>query len=210
MPTIHKNIEHKLARLKNGELIFTNDFRLQGSEAATKMALSRLTREGKISRLAHGIYIKPKTHPLFGIIYPSPDTVAEAIAKKEKIKIKPAGAYALNQLGLSTQVPMNFVYITNGSSRRIKIGKAIIKFKAVNPKRLAREGTISSLVIQALEELDIKKIDAFSSERIKELLLKEDQKKLQHDLKITTARISDFIVQLLKTPTDDRMDTIKL
>lgn len=205
MAVIHKNIERALGRLKHGEILFASDFRKEGSEAAIKMALSRLSKEGIIKRLAHGIYIKPKIDSLFGEINPSPETIAEAIAKKEKLKIKPAGVYALHKLGLTTQVPTQFIYITNGTPRQIKVGKAVIKFKTTSPKKFEREGKISSLVIQALEELDTKKIDADTSIKLKDLLLKEDPKKLKHDLKITTAKVSDFIVKLLKENKNDRL-----
>ncbi|MES2777623.1 MAG: DUF6088 family protein [Bacteroidota bacterium] len=207
MPIIHKHIENELTRLKAGELIFASDFRTAGTGGAIKMALSRLNKEGKIKRLAHGIYIKPKTDPLFGFIYPSPETIAETIAEKEKLKITPAGPYALHRLGLSTQVPTQFTYLTNGTPRQIRVGKAIIKFKTTNPKRLERVGKISSLVIQALEELDIKKIDADTAYKLKALLLQEDPAKLNHDLKITTTRVSDFIFTLLKGTYDDRLVT---
>jgi hypothetical protein len=205
MAVIHKDIKGIIRRSKNGELIFASDFRNQGSEAAVKMALSRLSKEGTIKRLAHGIYIKPKIDLLFGEINPSPETIAEAIAKKEKLKIKPAGAYALHKLGLTTQVPTQFSYITNGTPRQIKVGKTVLKFKTTSPKKFEREGKISSLVIQALEELDVKKIDTEVALKLKELLLKENPKKLKHDLTITTARVSDYIVKLLKEATHDRL-----
>ncbi|HNP25014.1 MAG TPA: DUF6088 family protein [Panacibacter sp.] len=205
MATLHNNIERALARYKPGDLIFPIDFRGEGSEGAIKMALSRLTKEEKIQRLAHGIYVKPKKDPLFGIIYPSAEVIAEAIAKKEKVRIKPAGAYALHKLGLTTQVPTKLVYLTDGAPRQIKVGNTFIKFKATKPKKLATIGKISSLVIQALEDINTIKIDATSKERIKALLLKEDPKKLRHDLKLAPAKVNDYIVKLLKESTDDRM-----
>lgn len=205
MSIIHKNIENSIRKLKYGELIFASDFRKNGSEAAIKMALSRLTKKGTIKRLAHGIYLKPKVDPLFGEINPSPETIAEAIAKKEKLKIRPAGVYALHKLGLTTQVPTQYIYITNGTPRQIKAGKAVIKFKTTSPKKFERTGKISNLVIQALEELDLSKIEGHTATRLKELLLKEEPKKLAHDLSITTAKVNDYIVKLLKENSNDRL-----
>ncbi len=204
----HTHIEQSLSRRKKGELIFPTDFRGLGSEAAIKMALSRLTREGKIKRLAHGIYVLPKVDPLFGPVYPAPEQVAEAIAKKEKVHIKPAGAYALHKLGLTTQVPTKLVYLTDGVSRHIKIGKASIKFKATTPKKLATQGKISSLMIQALEELDVENIDKATEGKIKNLLLKEDPQKLKKDIRLAPARIHDYLIKLLKKTSDDRLVTI--
>ena len=93
-------------------------------------ALERIALSGKIIRLAKGIYCKPKmdTEFGFGIIYPSVDEVAKAIAQRDKCRIVPTGDMALNILGLSTQVPMNVVYLTDGTPRRIKIynGRGIL------------------------------------------------------------------------------------
>src|SRR5438093_1618556 len=103
MYSVQKNIERSISRSKKGELIFPTDYRGMGSEASIKMALSRLAKEGKLQRLAHGIYFVPKTDPLFGELYPGPQEVAESLARKEKVRIRPAGAYALHRLGLTTQ-----------------------------------------------------------------------------------------------------------
>jgi hypothetical protein len=162
------------------------------------MALSRLSKEGKLQRLAHGIYFVPKIDPRFGAIYPSAEEVAQSIAKKEKVKIKPAGAYALHALGLTTQVPTRLVYITDGEDRQIKMGKMTIRFKATTPKKMALEGELSSLIIQALEDLDIKDISTVTEVRIKELLEKEEPGKLKKDLILAPARIHDYILKLLK------------
>ncbi len=198
MDNVHGYISNSISKRKKGELIFPTDYRGKGSESSIRMALSRLSKEGKLKRLAHGVYFVPKIDPLFGEIYPSAEEVAQSIAKKEKIKIKPAGAYALHTLGLSTQVPTRLVYITDGEDRQIKLGKLTIRFKATTPKKMAMEGPLSSLIIQALEEFDIKKVPADIEKRIEELLKKEDPGKLKKDLVLAPARIHDYILRLLK------------
>lgn len=198
MDNVHKHIQHSVIRRKKGDLIFPSDFRSKGTQTAVKTALSRLSREGTLKRLAHGIYYVPKIDPLFGAVYPSPEEVAEAIAKKEKVRIKPAGAYALHRLGLTTQVPTRLVYITDGEHRQIKIGNTVINFKATTPKKMSLQGQLSSLVILALDELNPKNIDSDTGRKIKELLQQEDTAKLKRNLSLTSARIHDYIVKLLK------------
>lgn len=198
MDNVHKHIQHSVLRRKKGDLIFPSDFRSKGTQPAVKTALSRLSREGTLKRLAHGIYYVPKIDPLFGAVYPSPEEVAEAIAKKEKVRIKPAGAYALHRLGLTTQVPTRLVYITDGENRQIKIGNTVINFKATTPKKMSLQGQLSSLVILALDELNPKNIDSDTGRKIKELLQQEDTAKLKRNLSLTSARIHDYIVKLLK------------
>lgn len=198
MDAIHHAIEQKIAKGRKGQLLFLSDFRSMGSQSAIKMALSRLTTSGIIKRIAHGIYLIPKTDPLLGELHPSLEEIAQAIAKRERVKIKPTGVYALHKLGLTTQVPTRLVYITDGAPRQIKVGKAVIKFKATTRKKLALEGEISSLVVQALEELGVENINEDAQLRIKELLLKEDKKKLMNDIKLAPVRISDYLYSLLK------------
>jgi hypothetical protein len=198
MENIHKHIEHSVSRRKKGDLIFPDDFVGKGAQTAVRAALSRLSREGKLKRLAHGIYYVPKIDPLFGAIYPAAEEVAEAIAKKEKVRIKPAGAYALHRLGLTTQVPTKLVYITDGENRQIKIGKTTISFKATTPKKMALEGQLSSLVILALDELNAKNIDIETEKKIKTILEKENPGQLKRNLSLTSGRIHDYIIKLLK------------
>jgi len=201
MESVQRNIERIISRYKKGAVLFPSDFRGIGTESAIKMALSRLTKEGKLGRLGHGIYFIPKTDPLFDAIYPGPEEVAESLARKEKVRIRPAGAYALHRLGLTTQVPTRLVYITDGSPRTIKIGKATIRFIKASPKKLAVKGEISGLVLQALDELDIDNIDVETENKIRELLKKEVPSLLKNDLTLAPARIHDYIVRLLKVAT---------
>lgn len=205
METIHSNIEKKLERRKRGQLFFLSDFRGLGSDAAIRQSISRLSKEKKIKRVAQGIYVVPIIDPVLGELMPSMESIAEAIAKKDHVRIKPAGAYALHKLGITTQIPMKLVYVTDGAPKQIKIGKATIKFKPTTSKKLAMEGELSSLIIQALEEIGTENLDLKTVERIKDLLFKEDSRKLMRDIKLAPARISDFLFSLLKNEPHDRM-----
>lgn len=198
MESTHSYIDTSISRRKPGDLVFPTDFRGKGTEDAIKKALSRLAAQDKLKRLAHGIYFVPKIDPIFGAVYPPAEEVAKMLAKKEKVRIKPAGAFALHKLGLTSQVPTRLVYITDGISRNLKVGKTTIKFKATSNKKLSTKGKISSLLIQALEELDIDKLDRGTEIKIKELLRKEEPHILKHDLALAPARINDYIVNLLK------------
>jgi predicted transcriptional regulator of viral defense system len=198
METIHKEIERRLVKLKKGRLLFLSDFRDLGSGTAVKMAFSRLSKQGKVRRIAHGIYFMPQSDPIFGEIQPSMEEVAEAVARKEHIHIRPAGAFALNKLGLTTQMPMRLVFITDGSPKQIRIGKTTIKFKATTPRKLSYKGTISGLVIQAIDEIGTDGVDPEIRQKLIEQLKKEDPKILMGDMKLAPAKISDFLFSLLK------------
>jgi hypothetical protein len=207
MEEVSSNIERSLSRKKAGEIVFISDFRGMGTDTAIRKSLSRLTKKGQLSRLAQGIYYIPKTDPVLGELLPSAEQVAQKVADKEKVHIYPTGVYALNRLGLSTQVPTKLVYLTDGVPRLLTIGKMKVRFKPTTPKKLALKGPISRLVVLALDELDTTQQDPERDRKLRALLLQEDPKKLKHDLQLAPGRTHDYIVKLLKTPSDDGMVT---
>lgn len=182
--SVENQIVERIESLPKGELLLPTDFSDLGSSEAVRIALFRLEKEGVINRVAQGIYVRPKISKLIGVLVPSAEEVAEAIAKRDRIRTLPTGSYALNALGLSTQVPMNIVLLTDGSPREIKVGKRKIKFKKTTPKNLLAKGKISRLVIQALKEIGNGKVTAEEENKIINLLKKEDVKDLKHDIEL--------------------------
>lgn len=149
----HNKIYNKITKHKRGVVLFPSDFSELGSVDAIKMSLSRLEKEKILERLAHGIYLYPKKHPVYGNLYPSTEEIAEQIARRDHAHIIPTGSAALHKLRLTTQIPMNIVYLTDGAPRKIRVGKQKITFKAAVAKKFATKGKISTLAIQALQEL---------------------------------------------------------
>ncbi|MBP7511076.1 MAG: type IV toxin-antitoxin system AbiEi family antitoxin domain-containing protein [Bacteroidia bacterium] len=182
MQSVEKQIERSIKSKPNGSLIIPEDYLTIGSSEAIRKSLDRLEDKKIIMRVAHGIYVRPKISKLIGLLTPSAEEVAEAIAKRDRIRTVPAGSYALNALGLSTQVPMNIVLLTDGSPRVIKVGKRTIKFKKTTPKNLLAKGKISRLAIQALKEIGNGKVTEEEEQKILALLKKEDEKDLKHDI----------------------------
>ena len=174
----------KIKKSKRGSLFFIDDFISQGNSEAIRKALQRLVKYGELVRIATGIYVRPEIDPVIGHVTPGIDTIARAIARRDKARIVPTGVYALNRLGLSTQVPMNLVYLTDGTPRKVKVGNRIITFKRASPKNLTAIGAISSLVIQALKTTGKDKLSVNEIERIQFLLKKEKTSHLKHDLRL--------------------------
>jgi hypothetical protein len=168
-----------------------------GTSKTIAKALERLVEKQEITRVARGIYARLQTHPELGLLYPSTEAMAQAIAKRDKARIIPTGSMALNALGLSTQVPMKIVLLTDGSPREIKVGKRTIKFKKTTPKNLSAKGEISKLVIQALKEIGLNNQTPTEEARIIELLKKEDTKNLIHDIKIAPVWIEKIMQKAL-------------
>lgn len=196
--SIEKKILSSLNRKKNGAILFASDFADLGERKAINKAFERIALSGKIVRIARGIYCKPKidTEFGFGVIYPSVDNVAQAIAHRDKCRIVPTGDAALNKLGLSTQVPMNAVYFTDGTARRIKIynGRGIL-FKHVVPKRLDFKSELIMLITFALQRLGQDNISAEQLVRVKQLLSNEPKERIAYDLKSVPGWIRSIILK---------------
>ena len=191
--SVEKQIEKSIKSKQKGVLIIPDDYMDYGSSDAVRKALDRLENKQIIVRVAQGIYVRPKISKLIGPLVPSAEEVAEAIAKRDRIRTIPTGSYALNALGLSTQVPMNIVLLTDGSPREIKVGKRKIKFKKTTPKNLLAKGKISRLVIQALKEIGNGKVTTEEEIKIIDLLKKEDTKDLLHDIALAPVWIQKIM-----------------
>lgn len=191
--SVEKQIEKSIKGKQKGVLIIPDDYMDYGSSDAVRKALDRLENKQIIVRVAQGIYVRPKISKLIGPLVPSAEEVAEAIAKRDRIRTIPTGSYALNALGLSTQVPMNIVLLTDGSPREIKVGKRKIRFKKTTPKNLLAKGKISRLVIQALKEIGNGKVTTEEEIKIIGLLKKEDTKDLLHDIALAPVWIQKIM-----------------
>jgi hypothetical protein len=195
--SVNSIIEWKINKLKSGKVFFASDFKEIGTSTAIRKSLSRLVESKHIERIAQGIYVKPKNDKVFGKILPSIKDLAESLAKKEHVKIKPSGQYALNKVGLSSQVPMRLVFQTTGNSKNIKIGKSTILFKSTTAKKLSMKGEITSLLFLGLEDLDLQKLSSIQISRIKELLKLENPENLKYNLRLAPTKVSDFVVKNL-------------
>jgi hypothetical protein len=182
-----------------GNLFFPADYYDIGSPQAVNAAFSRLAAKGTLERMGKGIYLYPEFHHGFGFyLHPSRGDIAEIIAKRENIIIRHTGEYALNKLGLSTQVVTKAVYLTNGNSREFKVGKGTIEFIRVSPKKLAAKGPLSYLAIQALESLGERETDENTLNRLYEVLRHEDLDILKEDIKLTSGWIKKILITITK------------
>lgn len=194
--SIESKILHRIIGKKKGWVFAPSHFLDLGNRAAVDQALSRLVRSGDIRRLARGLYDYPRNHPDFGNVPPSVDRVAVALAEKDNLKIQPSGAYAANLLGLSDQVPAKVVFLTDGSTRVVKIGNWHIKFKKTTPKNMATAGRVSGLVIQALRYTKQENIDDKIINMLKRKLSIKDKEQLMSDIRYAPAWIGEIFKQL--------------
>lgn len=169
-----------------------------GSDASIRKALSQLQKQNIIRRLAQGVYDYPKTHDLLGLIPPDLNEVAKAIAEKNGVQIQPAGAYSANLVGLSVQVPGRIIFLTEGPSRKVKIGNQEIIFKKATKKVMSSAGTREGLLIQALKNLGKDHIDQIARAQISKFLNGSNEKEVRQNMKFAPAWIRAIVFEIME------------
>lgn len=196
--TVEDKILTKSKKCGRGSVFFVSDFISYGNRNAVNKALERLAEKGLMLRVARGIYCYPKIEKIYGLgpIPPSLEDIAEAMAKRDGAKIVPTGLYAQYQLGLTQQIPMNVVYLTNGISRTINVGEGkSIKFKHSSPRYFAIRSQLALLLTTALKDW---KVENLTEEQISIIKTKlNESPRLQiADLKLMTSKIRELIISL--------------
>lgn len=180
---LSKVIKERIIQGGENKIYIISDFADLNNDALVTRVLSRLEKDGLLVRLSQGVYLYPSRNR-FGICKPTIDVIAKAIAEKDRANIIPSGLTALNLLGLSTQVPMNAVYLTNGTPRVISVGNRKITFKKATPRYFAYKTKLFPLVVTALKEIGEDNVDDNMIIKIKDILSKEDSEHLRHDFLI--------------------------
>lgn len=171
---ISSSIKKKVNETIAPAIFFISDFSEFGYEYVRKI-LSNMVEKGELMRLANGIYVKPKLTK-FGALQPSPEVIIKAIASHDSARILPAGATAENMLGLSTQVPMNYVFLTDGSARVIQLGNTTIKLKRAVPKIFAIENNILAILCLAMKSIGENNINKEQMGIISKIVIEEHNK----------------------------------
>lgn len=169
-----------------------------GNAISIRKALSQLQKKTVIRRLSQGVYDYPKIHDLLGTIPPDLNDVAQAIAEKNGVQIQPAGAHAANLVGFSTQVPGRIIFLTEGPSRRVRIGNQEIFFKKTTKKMMFYAGTRESLLIQALKNLGKDHIDEIVRAQVAKFLKDSSEKDIRTHIIFAPAWIRALVFEIME------------
>jgi hypothetical protein len=191
--SIEIQIIKKIKKAKASTPFFVDSFANITNAKSINKTLERLAKNEVLTRVTTGIYVRPAHDKILGKIMPTIDQLATAIAKRDKARIIPTGSYAMYKLGLTTQVPLNIVYYTDASARKIKINNQTITFKKASAKSLSTIGNSSKLAIQALRSIGKDKVTQEEITKIKEILKNENPYHLTHDLKIAPEWIKKIL-----------------
>lgn len=181
MPSTEQRIVSRIEESGRGTCFTPNALLDLGSPEAIRITLHRLVKNTFIRRLARGLYDFPKLHPVTGLLSPQPDEVARALAHRDASRIQPSGAYAANVLGLTEQVPVRIVFLTDGPAHRVTVGNREIILKNTTPRNMATAGRISGTIIQALRHIGAKQITDRHIARLRALLSGADKELLRTD-----------------------------
>lgn len=179
-----QRILRRVAQKGRGWAFTPHDFADLGDPRALGMTLTRLVRDGKIRRISRGIYDCPHEHPLLGQTGATSDSVVAAVARNKNLRLLPSAAVAANQLGLSTQVPAQLVYHSDGAPATVRLGKLNIVFRRNSGRNLALAGRASGLVAQALRDLGKDKVTSGDLTHLRSRLDSSARKQLAHDINL--------------------------
>jgi hypothetical protein len=196
--SISSRIARRIRAKGRGYVFTPGDFLDLGSRAAIDQTLSRHVRVGLIRKIGRGLYDLPNDHPALGRLSPPTDSIAKAIIQRAKATLVPTGAQAANFLGLSDQVPMKTVYLTDGSSRQIQVGMTTVVLRHTSSRVLRTKKPASALVIQALRWIGRTQVNEDVLARLRRKLPRQDRLALVKDAPHAPGWIADIFHRLVQ------------
>ena len=198
-PNYLGEIKNRILAEKIGAVFVAADFADLTDKAIANVVLTRLESEGIIRRVLRGVYDKPEYNEfLKEYVAPIPDNVAHALARNYGWTIVPCGDTALNLLGLSTQVPATWVYVSDGTYKEYTYDNTTIQFKRTTNKEVSKLSYKTALTIQALKALGKDKIDDAVLDGLRKLLTDNDKQTMMSEAKTATSWIYEYIRQICR------------
>lgn len=198
-PDYLNQIRGNIEKAENGSVFVSTDFTDITDKKTVNMGLIRLADEGLIKKILFGVYYKPEYNELLGeTVAPSPNKVAHALARNFGWTIVPCGDTALNLLGLSTQVPSQWVYVSDGAYKEYSFDNTVIKFRRTTNKEISKLSYKTALTIQALKALGKDNVSEQIICRLKKALCEEDKEKMLTEAKSATSWVYEYIKVICK------------
>ncbi|MCZ2152873.1 MAG: DUF6088 family protein [Bryobacterales bacterium] len=197
MQTMKEQILRRIEKMPPGSVFSPKDFLDIASRGTADMTLASLLKEGRIRRIRRGLYDLPRNNPsLGGELSPDIDGAARAFARNHRWKIVPDKAWAANVLGISTQVPAKIIYLSDGPSKKLEIGRRTVFFKHARPSVLASLDSKAGLVVQAIRDIGKEHIGPAEIRKLRSQLSPAELRKLVKETRYSTAWISEIARQI--------------
>ena len=184
---------------EDGSVFVSTDFTDITDKKTVNMGLIRLAEEGVIKKILFGVYYKPEFSKLLGeAVAPSPNKVAHALARNFGWTIVPCGDTALNLLGLSTQVPSQWIYVSDGAYKEYSFDNTTIKFKRTTNKEISKVSYKTALTIQALKALGKDNVTDAVIARLKKALTEQEKANMLAEARSATSWVYELIKVICK------------
>lgn len=177
------------------------DFLDLGTRSAVDKALARAAKAGKVRRLGRGLYDDPRLDANGAPLMPTTDAVIRAITGRDAIRVQPSGAHAANLLGLSEQVPVRMVFLTDGRGRSVSLGRRTILLRHTNPRQMALAGRKSGTIVQALRWIGRANVDDALIRRLCRQVTPADRRDLLKAMRYAPGWIADILRKLIREET---------
>ena len=192
--TNQKIIRERIISSAVGTVFVATDFVDVSDKTSVNTYLTRFEEEGIIRRVLRGVYEKPEYNEFLDEhVAASPDKIAHALARNYGWTIVPCGDTALNLLGLSTQIPAAWVYVSDGTYKEYDYEQITIKFKRTTNKEISKLSYKTALVVQALKALGKENVDDTVVSKLKSTLTKEEKEAMLIEAKAVTSWIYEYI-----------------
>ena len=198
---VQKLVLEKIRQMDRGTIFFIDDFIELGSSGAVRIALMELKKQGIILRPARGIYCYPEIRSEYsGVITPTPESIAEALAKKERVRIVPYGDNTAYRLGLTGLQVSNLKYLTDGASRVINLSsdKKIFFNHTSEVKIFDFCNDTMQMISAAIRALTEECIDGEKKRIIHKHLRTVPDEEFHKDITIPPAWVSKIIMDIWK------------
>jgi len=196
--TIKQRIEDHINHGHKRSVYMLADFYAAGNYEAVKKAVLRLVSEGKLLRVNKGIYESPYYSSfLEREVEASPLDVAKKIARKNQWTIVPSGNTALNALGLSTQVPVEYHFVSSGTNKEVELGRIKLYFKHVPPREIEGLSSKSALIIEAIKALGKTGMNDSARTKIASLLPDAEKERLARESKMSRVWVVEEVRKIL-------------
>lgn len=192
---IYAEVKRRIELAEEGAIFVTSDFTDIATTTTVRKCLGRQVEEKNIRRILDGVYEKPIYSNLLKEYIPAnPDKVAYAIARSFRWTIAPCGDVALNKLGLSTQVPAVWCYISDGPYRKFSWNNITLSFKHRANREISFMSESTVLVVEALKTLGKERVDDSIILNLKNRLPKTEKNKLLEE----TTGVSEWIYAVIR------------
>ncbi len=197
MPSIQKNLEEKINKMDVGSIFSITNFTMYGKYDTIKKALQRMEETKLIVRVIDGIYMIPRYSKLTNeLIPPSINDVATHIAERYGWSIVPTGDTCLNYLGLSTQMPAHYEYISDGPYRKYEVWGTTIYFKHTANREVKNLSYKSAVIVQAIKAMGKEDMDEKTTDEIQKCLSDNEKETLLIECSNVTSWVYEWVKRI--------------